>query len=125
MEALAKVFHEWPVVGVTVQPEVLHLKSMGSMAGVDLIALGNSAAGRRAWKEIQEKSQFKYQLVSFPDNNAANCLFINGTLLHATKEEYPLSHPLWEQFEGPRVELANSEFSKADGSLTCCSVRIN
>ena len=122
---MAKVFPEWPVVGVTVQPEVLHLKSMGSMAGVDLVALGDSAAGRRAWREIQEKSQFDYELVAFPDNNAANCLFINGTLLHVTKDEYPQSHSVWEQFEGPRVELANSEFSKADGSLTCCSVRIN
>ena len=103
----------------------MHLKSFCSMAGVDVLAMGDSTAGRRAWKEIQEKSQFKYQLVSFPDNNAANCLFVNGTLLHVTKEEYPLSHPLWEQFEGPRVELANSELAKADGALTCCSVRIN
>ena len=105
--------------------EVMHLKSFCSMAGVDMIALGDSAAGRRAWREIQEKSQFDYNLVAFPDNNAANCLFVNGTILHVAKDEYPRSYPVWEQFEGPRVELANSEFSKADGSLTCCSVRIN
>ena len=123
-EVLSKIFPGWPVTAVQVT-EVMHLKSICSMAGVDLVALGDSAAGWRVWREIQEKSQFDYELVAFPDNNAANCLFINGTLLHVTKDEYPQSHSVWEQFEGPRVELANSELAKADGALTCCSVRIN
>ena len=119
------MFHEWPVTGVHVNPEVLHLKSMSSMAGVDLIAIGDTPAGRRAWKDIEQNASSSYNKLVFPDENGANCLFINDTVLHVTKEEYPESYKIWETLDAPRIALPNSELSKADGSLTCCSVRIN
>ena len=125
MEQLQKAFPEWPVTGVTVSAPVLHLKSMSSMCAVDTIAIGDSESGRRAWREIESHAHFsKYKRIVFPDNNGANCLFINGTVLHPPEVEYPESYKIWRAMDCPRVELPNSELAKADGSLTCNSIRI-
>ena len=109
---------------VHIQKAVLHLKSMSSIAGLDLIAIGGSEAGRAVWREIESKAHYKYKKLVFPDNNGANCLFINGVVLHPPKEEYPESFKIWETLDCPRVAVPNSEMAKADGSLTCNSIRI-
>lgn len=98
---------------------------MSSMAGVDLIAISETKSGNHAWKEIESNAHFKYKKLGFPDDNGANCLFINGTVLHPPKNEYPDSFKVWKTLECPRVELPNSELTKTDGSLTCNSIRIN
>ena len=96
------------------------------MAGVGVIAIGDTLPGRRAWDEIERYAHYKYDRLLFPDENAANCLFINGVILHVPKEEYPQSYHVWENYNVyPRIELPNSEMAKADGSLTCNSIRIN
>ena len=126
VEELQKAFPEWPVTGITVGAPVLHLKSMSSMCGVDTIAIGDSEAGRKAWREIETLSHYKkYKCVVFPDDNGSNCLFINGTVMHPPEVEYPESYKVWQTIPGPRVELPNSELAKADGSLTCNSIRIS
>lgn len=126
IEQLKKAFPEWPVTGITVSPPVLHLKSMSSLCGVDTIAIGDSEAGRRAWREIETLSHYKkYKRVVFPDNNGANCLFVNGTVMHPPEVEYPESYKVWQTISGPKVELPNSELAKADGSLTCNSIRFS
>ena len=113
------------MTGITVKPPVLHLKSMSSMCGVDTIAISQSEAGRAAWREIESSASFKnYNCVVFPDDNGANCLFINGTVLHPPESEYPNSYKVWQTLDVPRVEVPNSELAKADGSLTCNSIRI-
>ena len=97
---------------------------MSSIAGLDLIAIGDSEAGRAAWREIESKAHYKYKRLVFPDNNGANCLFVNGVVLHPPKEEYPESFKIWETLDCLRVAVPNSEMAKADGSLTCNSIRI-
>lgn len=125
IDELRRAFPEWAVTGITVSHPILHLKSMSSMCGVDTIAIGDSESGQRAWKEIETLSHFKkYKRVVFPDNNGANCLFINGTVMHPPEVEYPNSYRIWQTIKYPRVELPNSELAKADGSLTCNSIRI-
>lgn len=119
------MFKDWKVTAVRVGGGVLHLKSMSSMCGVDTIAIGAGAAGQQAWQDIESQALHKYKRVAFPDNNGANCLFINGTIFHPPKEEYPDSYKIWETFDCPKVPLPNSEMAKADGSLTCNSIRIN
>lgn len=122
---MQKAFPEWPVTGITITPPVLHLSSMSSMCGIDTIAIGDSQSGRIAWKEIQTMSYYqKYNCLVFPDNNGANCLFINGTIFHPPEDEYPESYKIWQTVDRPRIELPNSELAKADGSLTCNSIRI-
>ncbi len=122
---MAKIYPDWPVTGVPVSLPVLHLKSMSSMAGIDLIAISGSRSGQIAWKAIEASAQYKYNVLVFPDDNGANCLFINGTVFHPPKHEYPNSYEVWQSLNCEKIDLANSELAKADGSLTCNSVRIN
>ena len=95
------------------------------MAGVDLVAISSTSAGIAAWKEIEQNANYHYHRLGFPDNNGANCLFVNGVILHPPKEEYPESYKVWERLDCPKIAVPNSELAKADGSLTCNSVRIN
>lgn len=124
IEEFSRAFPDWPVSGINVPRGILHLKSLSSLAGVDLLAIGDSEAGRKVWREIEAKAHFKYDKLVFPDNNGANCLFVNGVVLHPSKEDYPRSYEVWETLQCPRVSIPNSELAKADGSLTCNSIRI-
>ena len=115
------------MTGITVKEGsgILHLKSMCSLCGVDTLAIGDTEPGRLAWEEICSKAHYKYKRVLFPDNNGANCLFINGVIFHPSKEDYPESYKVWQTFECEKVAIPFSEFIKADGSLTCCTLLFN
>lgn len=62
------------------------------------------------------------QICKVPDTEAANCLFINGTLVHRSAEEFPVSASLLKTLGYPTVEVNASELAKCDGALTCCSL---
>jgi len=124
IEAFAQVFHDYPVTAV--KSETLHLKSMCSMAGVGVIAISSTPAGQQAQNEIEQKAHYKYDYLIFPDDGAANCLFINGVVLHATPEEYPRSYHIWYDYDKyPKMEVPNSEMAKAGGLLTCSSILLH
>lgn len=127
VEEFAKVFSKWPVTGIRVKQGtgVLHLKSMSSMCAVDTIAISGTSTGMPAWREIETQGRYKYKKLFFPDDNGANCLFINGVVLHPSKQDYPESFKVWQMLECEKIELPNSEMIKADGSLTCNSILIN
>ncbi|XP_072016715.1 N(G),N(G)-dimethylarginine dimethylaminohydrolase 1-like isoform X2 [Amphiura filiformis] len=117
---LAKIFSDYNVSSINVYG-ALHLKSMMSMAGPDIIAVGSSDYAQRALKQIIEKANHDYKTVTLPDDDAANCLFVKKTLIHCTQEEYPDSYKIFtERFRNvSRVALPNSELKKVDGGLTC------
>lgn len=121
LESLAKAFPNYPVTGVTVRDN-LHLKSMMTMAGPDLIVVGGSEASKTAWHEIENKGRFKYERLMVHEDKAANCLYINDTLIHLPASEIPSSYGSFKQLPGPKVELENSELYKVDGCLTCLSI---
>jgi len=105
--------------------ESLHLKSFLSMAGPNLIAIGISAAAKDARKLIETAGKFKYSFLEVPNDTAANCLYINGTLIHSSKEAFPNSFEVFEKLPATRkIALSASELNKVNGCLTCCSVLI-
>ena len=118
------MFPSWPVTSVKIPKTILHLKSISSLCGIDTIAIGGSTEGHQVWNEIKQFAKFKYNKVFFPDNNAANCIYINGVIIHTSENDYPESFKIWETFDTPRIVLDNSELAKADGSLTCNSLRV-
>ena len=124
LSQLAAAFPSYPVTGVPVI-EGLHLKSFLSMAGPDMIAIGISPAATEARKVLETKGNFRYSYLEVPDDIAANCLYINGTLVHVSKEAFPNSSEIFKELPTARkVALSTTELNKVDGCLTCCCVLI-
>nr|XP_033773077.1 N(G),N(G)-dimethylarginine dimethylaminohydrolase 1 isoform X2 [Geotrypetes seraphini] len=129
-EILADTFKDYAVSTVPVS-DYLHLKSFCSMAGPNLIAIGSSEAAQKALKTMQQMSDYRYDKLTIPDDDAANCIYLNipnkgHVLLHRSPEEYPESAKVYEKLKDHMlIPISNTELEKVDGALTCCSVLIN
>ncbi|XP_041063524.1 N(G),N(G)-dimethylarginine dimethylaminohydrolase 1 isoform X1 [Carcharodon carcharias] len=129
-EILADVFKDYAVSKVTVTG-TLHLKSYCTMAGPGLIAIGSSEHAQKALKIMQEMSEHRYDKLTLPDDQAANCVYLNipnkgHVLLHRAPEEFPESAKVFEKLKDYMlIPVSNSELAKVDGGLTCCSVLLN
>jgi dimethylargininase len=66
-------------------------------------------------------SQFQQIRVDTSEMYAANCLWLNGTVLVASG--YPKTLELIEKAGFPVMEVEVSEFRKVDGGLSCLSLR--
>ena len=73
-------------------------------------------------------NKMKYKFLLLPDSDAANCLYINNTIIRRTDIEYPDSQKTWDQYLHSsgikQIQMSNSELAKADGALTCCCLLI-
>lgn len=123
--ALASAFPEFPCVPIKVD-NFLHLKTMITMAGPDVMCVGPSAEARDSLKRIEREATFRYQILTLPEDEASNVVFANGTLIHRSGEECPESAKIFEErLSHWTLKPVNfSELSKANGSLTCCSILI-
>ncbi|XP_063723539.1 N(G),N(G)-dimethylarginine dimethylaminohydrolase 1-like isoform X2 [Symsagittifera roscoffensis] len=84
------------------------------------LAIGKSEASQRVKKNIEERAISKVEFFEVPDDWAANCIYVNGYVLHCSQEEYPESFKAYqEKFGDKAIPLKNKEFDKIDGSLTC------
>ena len=124
LAVLQASFPSYPVHGIDVLDATLHLKSMMSMAGNDIIALGKSKSAEQAGKQLLSKATHQYEVLKVSGDPAANCLWINGHLIHRSSKEYPDIARDYESLKCPKLELSNSQLTKADGCLTCCSLLI-
>lgn len=106
----------------------LHLKSICSMCGPNHILIGGlyGLLIEQLFKAIEmKKSGIKYQYTFVPDEGAANCLYINSFLLRRPDYEFPNSCEILKSLPYSQIEVDNSELSKFDGALTCCSLLFN
>ncbi len=72
------------------------------------------------FRTIEERAVSELEFFEVPDDWAANCIYVNGYVLHCSQEEYPESYKAYQARFGERgVPLRNKEFDKIDGSLTC------
>jgi len=84
------------------------------------LAIGKSDASQKVKKTIQEKAVSEVEFFEVPDDWAANCMCVNGYVLHCSESEYPESYKAFqEKFGDKGIPLKNKEFDKIDGSLTC------
>eukprot|EP00794_Sanderia_malayensis_P006756 gene6756-7515_t len=125
IQVLRDTFADFPVHSINVLDATLHLKSMLSMAGDNIIAVGQSKSANEAIDEIQRKAKQKYEILRVEHDPMANCLWINGNLIHRSSEEFPGIKEVFSSFTCPKLEVSNIELSKADGCLTCNSILIN
>ncbi|XP_032238382.2 N(G),N(G)-dimethylarginine dimethylaminohydrolase 1 [Nematostella vectensis] len=120
-ETLAKAFPSLPVSTINVKGH-LHLKSTMTMLAPDTIVTSDDETALAAWNELVSKAKYQYKRVVVPESFAANCLFINGTVVHRPEKEIPKSYPIYKGLKDPKVEMEISEFHKVDGCLTCRSI---
>jgi hypothetical protein len=59
------------------------------------------------------------------DQDAANCVYVNGTLIRRASHEFPRSADALISLGGQQIEVEANELAKVDGALSCCSVFFN
>ncbi|PAA68224.1 hypothetical protein BOX15_Mlig018030g1 [Macrostomum lignano] len=99
---VAKTFPEYPVTTVTVHPleskKAGHtsLKDLVCMAGASVIAVGLSPSAQKTLKEINWKASYNYRIIQLPEDQACNCLYVNGYLVHLAPDLIPSSIGIFE-----------------------------
>lgn len=121
---LAAAFPEYPCTPVKISG-ALHLKSLVTMAGPDIICASKAKESEEVLKRMEREATFQYQILRVPDRHAANCIYLNGTLIHCSSQQFPESAKVFAQLtDCDTLECNISEISKAQASLTCCSILI-
>lgn len=120
---LADAFPEYPVTPIKIPKKLLHLKSVMSMAGPDIICISSSPEAQEILKQIEREATYKYYTLTVPDDAAANVLYVNGSLVH--RSEYPVSNQVFQsRVDYSRVSLKLWELSKPQAYLTSLCVLI-
>lgn len=65
------------------------------MAGPDVLCVGASKEAQEVLKRIEREAIYSYQTLTVPEDAAANCLYVNGTLIHRAIEEIPESFKVY------------------------------
>jgi len=140
---LAKVFHQergfCPVHVINMlgsaSSSTLHLKCVVTALTGSQLVVSDDDPGRYVQGEIEKLTMGRYSYVFVPDQVAANILRFpdgqGGLLGIVVQKLSPNSTQILRQtlqnMEGRQpeiIELDMSEFIKADGALTCCSLLI-
>lgn len=61
------------------------------MAGPDLLCVGSGKEAQEVLKRMEREATFSYQTLTLAEDEAANVLYLNGTLVHRSLDEIPLS----------------------------------
>lgn len=89
-KAVAAAFPEYPCVPIKVT-EQHHLKYYISMAGPELLCVSNTKESQEILRRIEREATFSYQKLTISEADAANVLYINGTLIHRAVQDCPIS----------------------------------
>ena len=110
------IFEKHGMTGSTVPlKHVLHLKSGVAYLEDNFLAAAGSFVGREEFK------QFNIIEIGDDESYAANCVWINGTVLVAAG--FPKAKEAFEAHGLKTLPLDMSEFQKLDGGLSCLSLR--
>ncbi|KAF7268283.1 N(G),N(G)-dimethylarginine dimethylaminohydrolase 1 [Rhynchophorus ferrugineus] len=123
--AVAAAFPEYPCTPIKV-PEQKHLKSYITMGGPDLICVGAGKEAQEVLKRMEREATFSYQTLTLPEDQAANVVYLNGTLVHRTSEEIPLSSKIFDdKIDYPRRSVNLTQLAKLSCGLSssCLLIR--
>ncbi|MCL4131614.1 UNVERIFIED_CONTAM: hypothetical protein GTU68_056616, partial [Idotea baltica] len=121
--AVAEAFPDFPCSPVKID-KFLHLKTLMTMAGPEVICVASDSHAQEALKRIENLATFRYKTLTVPDLNACNVLFANGTMLY--KNNFPESAKIFEEkmSHWELKPISFGEMEKASGCLTCCSILV-
>jgi len=115
-QQMIDILNKYKMTGSKVRlKKVLHLKT-----GTSYLEKNNLVASG----EFLSKPEFqKFDLLKIEDdeNYAANCVWINGTVLFPKR--FPKAKKMIENAGYKTIEVDVSEFQKLDGGLSCLSLR--
>ncbi|XP_017892293.2 N(G),N(G)-dimethylarginine dimethylaminohydrolase 1-like [Ceratina calcarata] len=101
------------------------LKALVTMAGPDIICVGAGKESQEVLKRIEREATYTYQTLTVPEDDAANVLYVKGTLIHRSEEEIPQSSKVFaEKIEFPTRSLCMSELAKVSSGLTSCCLLV-
>lgn len=110
--AVATTWPEYPCTPIKIDGPYT-LKFFLCMAGPDVISVGTSGLAQTVLKRVERQASHRYQTLTLPEEGAANCLFLNATLIHRTKEETPKSDAVFSaKVDFARQPVALSEFAR-------------
>ncbi len=69
----------------------MHLKSFVCVCGPDVLSVGSGPDAQSVLRRIERQATYRYATVTLPDDKAANVLFVNGHLVHRSRDEAPKS----------------------------------
>ncbi|XP_075907615.1 N(G),N(G)-dimethylarginine dimethylaminohydrolase 2 [Nelusetta ayraudi] len=131
-EVLADTFKDFAVSTVPVCGGT-RLKNICSMGGPHTIIISNSDGAKRTLKMMEQLTDHHYEVLTVPEEAAANCVYIKGTsprlpgfLLHRPAEECPDSVSAFQKLQDyTLLPTACSEASKLGASLSSLCLLIN
>lgn len=122
---VANTWPEYPCTPVKVEGK-RNLKDLVTCAGYDVLSVGEGKESQNIMRRIEREAVCRYQTLTLPDDGGANCLYVNGTLIHVDETEAPDSAKVFnERIDYPKRNVSVSEFSKTGFGLSslCLMVR--
>ncbi|XP_054158087.1 N(G),N(G)-dimethylarginine dimethylaminohydrolase 1-like [Oppia nitens] len=121
--AVAAAFPEYPVTPIRIPNKLLHLKSCLSMAGNDILCVSASQESQEILRRIVREATHRYHTLTVPENSAANCLYINGTLIY--RSEFTNCGNIFEdKIDYNKIGLKIWELSKPGSNLTSLAILV-
>ncbi|KAJ8736972.1 hypothetical protein PYW07_000243 [Mythimna separata] len=122
---VAEAFPEFPCTPVKISKGAKSLKSYITVAGSDILCVSASKEAKELLKRIEREATFTYQTLTVPEDEAANCLYINGTLIHRAIEEIPEAFKVFcEKIDFARRSICFSELAKMPAGLSSCCLLV-
>ncbi|CAH8591551.1 unnamed protein product [Dicrocoelium dendriticum] len=95
-QAVARAFPEYATSMVQVRAPFRSLKDAVGVAGINVLAVGDSDASRRMLNDIRRVASYTYKIITLPEDIAANVLYVNQYLLHLSPDLIPKSIGVFE-----------------------------
>jgi dimethylargininase len=125
-QSVAKAFPEYPTTIVKVYPPATHLKDYISMAGPEIMTVGRSEGAQKTFQEIRNSGAVGYKYITVDEDEAANVVYANRTLLHLSNDQIPKGSAIYiNKIDYPRVPIPMEEPLKRGGRLGGCILLIN
>ncbi|ORX93077.1 hypothetical protein K493DRAFT_285096 [Basidiobolus meristosporus CBS 931.73] len=126
---LKEIFGETHSVFGVPMADTLHLKCLVTAINPQTIMVADNKNGRAVFEFIQQKSNNAFKAVYVPDEISANVLSFpeHGAIIIQQgfpESEKIITEAVKELQITDAYTLNMSEFRKADGALTCCSILI-
>lgn len=96
------------------------------MAGPEIMTVGKSEAAQKTFQEIKNSGAVGYKYIVVDEDDAANVVYANRTLLHLGNNQIPKGSAIYvNKIDYTRVAVPMEEPLKRGGRLSGCILLIN